>query len=106
MERPRILVARAVFPEVLERLRAALDVEANEEDQVLSPAELARRLADKDGVLTTGGDLVFVKNIDNLLPEERHAEVAHWKLLLAGKLLGMAEERGGRDAGGIGRAHV
>ena len=58
MERPRILVARAVFPEVLERLRAALDVEANEEDQVLSPAELARRLADKDGVLTTGGERI------------------------------------------------
>ena len=58
MERPRILVARAVFPEVLERLRAALDVEANQEDQVLAPAELARRLADKDGVLTTGGERI------------------------------------------------
>lgn len=58
MQRPSILVARAVFPEVLERLRAAFDVEANQEDQVLAPAELARRLADKHGVLTTGAERI------------------------------------------------
>ncbi|MEO8196287.1 MAG: DUF4301 family protein [Thermoanaerobaculia bacterium] len=43
----------------------------------------------------TGGDLVFVKNIDNLLPGSRHAAVAHWKWLLAGKLLELQAERGG-----------
>lgn len=48
----------------------------------------------------TGGDLVFVKNIDNLLPEERHAELARWKGILAGKLLEVLAERSGseRDA--------
>ncbi len=46
----------------------------------------------------TGGDIVFVKNIDNLLPEDRHEAVAHWKLLLAGKLLEVAAARGGSDA--------
>lgn len=43
----------------------------------------------------TGGDLVFVKNIDNLLPQERHAAVAHWKWLLAGKLLEVAAQGDG-----------
>ncbi len=66
---------------------------------LLRPAGHGALLANLAVLAETGGDLVFVKNIDNLLPEERHAEVAHWKLLLAGKLLGMAEERGGRDAG-------
>lgn len=42
----------------------------------------------------TGGDLVFVKNIDNLLPEGRHPEIAHWKHLLAGKLLEVEAARG------------
>ena len=41
----------------------------------------------------TGGDLVFVKNIDNLLPEGRHAGIAHWKRLLAGKLLEVEASR-------------
>ena len=45
----------------------------------------------------TGGDVVFVKNIDNLLPEERHAEIALWKGVLAGKLLELLE-RGDRSA--------
>jgi hypothetical protein len=35
----------------------------------------------------TGGDLVLVKNIDNVLPEARHAAIAHWKLVLAGALV-------------------
>ncbi len=35
----------------------------------------------------TRGDLVFVKNIDNVLPESRHPGIALWKRLLAGKLL-------------------
>jgi hypothetical protein len=34
------------------------------------------------------GDLVVVKNIDNVLPFERCQEVVHWKLLLIGYLVG------------------
>ncbi len=48
----------------------------------------------------TGGDLVFVKNIDNLLPGDRHADVARWKRILAGKLLEVAGTHGGSDSGG------
>jgi DNA-binding transcriptional ArsR family regulator len=32
----------------------------------------------------SGGDLVVIKNIDNVLPSPRHAEASRWKLVLAG----------------------
>lgn len=50
-----------------------------------------------ENLAATGGDIVFVKNIDNLLPEERHAELASWKHLLAGKLLEVLAARGGSE---------
>ena len=49
----KILVARPIFPDVVERLRQHFDVEWNNGD-ALSADELARRLADKDGALTAG----------------------------------------------------
>ncbi|MBF9266850.1 2-hydroxyacid dehydrogenase [Paracidovorax cattleyae] len=58
MTRPRILVARAIFPDVVDRLSRHFDVEANPEDAIWSPEELARRLADKDGALTTGSQRI------------------------------------------------
>ncbi len=58
MTRPRILVARAIFPDVVDRLARHFDVEANPEDSIWSPEELARRLADKDGALTTGSQRI------------------------------------------------
>lgn len=33
------------------------------------------------------GDVVFIKNVDNVLPESRHDEVGRWKRLLAGLAL-------------------
>ncbi|MGV3743163.1 MAG: 2-hydroxyacid dehydrogenase [Burkholderiaceae bacterium] len=51
--KPRILIARAVFPEVIERLRQHFDVETNQEDKVFSEEELATRLQDKQGVFAT-----------------------------------------------------
>jgi glyoxylate reductase len=51
--KPSILVARAVFPEVIERLRAHFDVEDNQGDDIFSPEELAIRLKDKDGLFAT-----------------------------------------------------
>src|SRR3989344_719182 len=58
MSKPRILVARAIFPDIVDRLRAHFDVEDNPDDVIWTPAELAARLADKDGVLTTGSQRV------------------------------------------------
>ncbi|ACC70000.1 D-glycerate dehydrogenase [Paraburkholderia phymatum] len=49
----KILVARPIFPDVIERLKQYFDVEWNDGD-VLPTDELKRRLADKDGALTAG----------------------------------------------------
>lgn len=51
--KPSILVARAIFPEVLERLRQHFDVEHNPDDDILTPAQLQERLRDKDGLFAT-----------------------------------------------------
>lgn len=54
----KILVARAIFPEVIERLTQYFDVERNDADTVWSGAELAARLADKDGAITTASERI------------------------------------------------
>jgi gluconate 2-dehydrogenase len=51
--KPSILVARAVFPEVIERLRQHFDVEDNQDDKVYSHEELTSRLQGKDGIFST-----------------------------------------------------
>jgi gluconate 2-dehydrogenase len=56
--KPRILVARAVFPETLEKLRAHFEVEANQADELWTQPQLAARLADKAGALTTGSERI------------------------------------------------
>lgn len=58
MGKPHILMARAVFPEVVEKLSQVAQVHVNEDDAVWSPAELTARLQGKQGVFTTGGDRI------------------------------------------------
>ena len=58
MSKPKILVARAVFPETIARLSQHFEVESNQSDETWSKAELARRLADKVGAFTTGSDRI------------------------------------------------
>lgn len=58
MSKPRILIARAVFPEVVERLSQHFEVEANPDDIIWTPEELMVRLADKDGAFTTGSQRI------------------------------------------------
>jgi len=58
MSKPRILIARAVYPEVIERLAQHFDFESNQADVVWSKAELTERLRDKDGAFTTGSDRI------------------------------------------------
>jgi len=58
MSKPKILIARAVFPEVIARLEQYFEVESNQADQTWSKAELAERLRDKAGAFTTGGDRI------------------------------------------------
>jgi len=49
--KPKVLVTREVFDETLEYLGAHCQVESNQKDVPFEPAELARRLADKDGLM-------------------------------------------------------
>ena len=52
--RPRILVTRAIFPEVAQRLSEHFEVESNLDDADWNADEIARRLQDKTGALTFG----------------------------------------------------
>ena len=61
--KPKILVAREVFPEVLERLRQHFDVDDNQQDVVLGVEGLKARLADKVGALTAATDPVSAEVI-------------------------------------------
>ncbi|MDB5913390.1 MAG: tkrA [Ramlibacter sp.] len=58
MSKPRILVARAVFPETLALLERHFEVEANQADAAWSRQELIARLQGKAGVFTTGGERI------------------------------------------------
>ena len=58
MGKPHILMARAVFPEVVEKLSQVAQVHVNEDDAVWSASELTARLQGKQGVFTTGGDRI------------------------------------------------
>jgi glyoxylate/hydroxypyruvate/2-ketogluconate reductase len=58
MSHPRILVARAVFPEVIDRLKQHFEVESNQADELWSSAQLTDKLRDKLGVFTTGSERI------------------------------------------------
>lgn len=62
--RPSVLVARAVFPEVVQRLRQHFDVEDNPEDHVYTREELLERLRGKAGALTTGSERIDATVLD------------------------------------------
>ena len=61
--KPRILVSRAVFPEVIQRLAEHFEVDDNQADVILGVAGLKERLADKAGVLTAATDPVTAEVI-------------------------------------------
>ena len=56
--RPAILIARAIFPEVVERLSQHFEVESNPGDALWPRAELLRRLQGKQGAFTTGSERI------------------------------------------------
>ncbi len=56
--RPRVLVARAVFPQVVARLREHFDVEENAADTIFSAPELIARLQGRAGAFTTGSERI------------------------------------------------
>src|SRR5215813_6820627 len=56
--KPKVLVTREVFDETLAFLGQHCDVESNQPDVAYAPDELARRLADKDGLMCALTDRV------------------------------------------------
>ncbi|MDP1741014.1 MAG: D-glycerate dehydrogenase [Polaromonas sp.] len=58
MSKPKILIARAIFPEVIERLAQHFEVESNQLDEPFSREELVAKLQGKDGALTAGSDRI------------------------------------------------
>jgi gluconate 2-dehydrogenase len=58
MSKPRILVARAVFPETIARLQQHFEVESNQSDAAWSKQDLIARLQGKVGAFTTGTERI------------------------------------------------
>jgi gluconate 2-dehydrogenase len=58
MSKPKILIARSIFPETIARLQAHFEVESNQDDQSWSKAELIQKLKGKQGAFTTGSERI------------------------------------------------
>ena len=63
MSMPKVLVTRAVFPDVIERLEQHFDVEANQADEILSPEVLNARLLGKSGVFCMPSERITAEMI-------------------------------------------
>ncbi|MDE2371027.1 MAG: D-glycerate dehydrogenase [Burkholderiales bacterium] len=82
---PRILVARAVPPEIVARLRRHFEVEDNQGNAVWSAAELAARLQGRQGLFATNSERIDVALLDacpelrvvaNMVVGYNHVDVA------------------------------
>ncbi|MGE0498782.1 MAG: 2-hydroxyacid dehydrogenase [Ramlibacter sp.] len=58
MSKPSVFVARAIFPEVIERLSAHFEVESNQADVVWTKPQLIEKLQGKVGAFTTSSERV------------------------------------------------
>jgi gluconate 2-dehydrogenase len=58
MHKPKILIARAIFPEIIAKLEQHFEVESNPSDETWSKAQLIEKLQGKQGVFTTGGERI------------------------------------------------
>ncbi|UXH79479.1 2-hydroxyacid dehydrogenase [Roseateles amylovorans] len=62
--RPKVLVARKTFDDIVDRLRPHFEVESNDTDLPWPQDELIRRLQGKAGVYISGSDKIDVKLLD------------------------------------------
>lgn len=58
MAKPKVLVTRAVFPEVVARLAERFEVDANQEDRVYTEAELLEKARDKSAIFSLATDRI------------------------------------------------
>ncbi|RZL67261.1 MAG: D-glycerate dehydrogenase, partial [Variovorax sp.] len=64
MSKPKVLVARAIFPETIARLEEHFEVESNQSDTAWSKADFIARLQGKAGVFTTGSERIDGELLD------------------------------------------
>lgn len=56
--KPKILVARAIFPDALAKLEETFEVHSNQADHVFSPDELRKHLSQVEGALVFGSERI------------------------------------------------
>ena len=56
--KPKVLVARAIFPDLLAKLEESFEVRSNQADQVLTAEELHKELESVAGALVTGSERI------------------------------------------------
>lgn len=56
--KPKILVARAIFPEALTKLEESFEVRSNQADEIFTPAQLQAELAQVQGALVAGSERI------------------------------------------------
>ena len=66
--KPKLLIARAMFPDVLARLDEYFELEQNQEDHIFSSEELAARLQGKFGMICTSSAKIN-RDLLSKLPE-------------------------------------
>ena len=64
MSKPKVLVARAIFPETIARLEEHFEVESNQSDAAWSKTEFIAKLQGKQGVFTTGSERIDGELLD------------------------------------------
>jgi glyoxylate/hydroxypyruvate/2-ketogluconate reductase len=58
MSKPKVLVSRAIFPEIITKLEAHFEIESNQADEIWSKAQLAARLRGKVGMFSTSSERI------------------------------------------------
>ena len=58
ISKPKILVARAIFPEALAKLEEFYEVRSNQSDKILTPEELQKALSEVQGALVAGSERI------------------------------------------------
>ena len=58
MNKPKILIARAIFPEIIARLEQYFDVTTNPGDEIWTKIQFISKLQGQQGVFTTGGERI------------------------------------------------
>ena len=64
-QKPKILVARAIFPEALAKLEESFEVRSNQEDRIFTPQELQKELSEVVGALVAGSERIDASALAN-----------------------------------------